>query len=143
MAPPKIHKNFINGEWVESVTGQAFENVNPANRNELVGMFPKSISEDVDHAVAAAKEAYKSWRLMPAPKRGEILFRAARLLHERKETLAEQMTREMGKVLVETRGDVQEAIDMTFYMAGEGRRQFGQTMPSELPNKFCMIRRGA
>jgi aldehyde dehydrogenase (NAD+) len=141
MAPPKIHKNFINGEWVESVTGQAFENVNPANRNELVGMFPKSNSEDVDNAVAAAKEAYKSWRLTPAPKRGEILFRAARLLHERKETLAEQMTREMGKVLAETRGDVQEAIDMTFYMAGEGRRQFGHTTPSELPNKFCMTAR--
>jgi alpha-ketoglutaric semialdehyde dehydrogenase len=141
MAPPKIYKNFINGEWVESVTGEAFENVNPADRNELVGMFPKSNSEDVANAVAAAKEAYKSWRLMPAPKRGEILFRAARLLHERKETLAEQMTREMGKVLAETRGDVQEAIDMTFYMAGEGRRQFGQTMPSELPNKFCMTAR--
>ena len=141
MAPPKIYKNFINGEWVESVTGQAFENVNPADRNELVGMFPKSTREDVDNAVAAAKEAYKSWHLMPAPKRGEILFRAARLLHERKETLAEQMTREMGKVLVETRGDVQEAIDMTFYMAGEGRRQFGQTMPFELPHKFCMTAR--
>jgi alpha-ketoglutaric semialdehyde dehydrogenase len=141
MAPPKIYKNFINGEWVESVTGQAFEDVNPANRNELVGMFPKSNGEDVDNAVAAAKEAYKSWRLMPAPKRGEILFRAARLLLERKETLAEEMTREMGKVLTETRGDVQEAIDMTFYMAGEGRRQFGQTMPSELPNKFCMTAR--
>ena len=141
MAPPKIYKNFINGEWVESVTGQAFENVNPADRNELVGMFPKSTREDVDNAVAAAKEAYKSWHLMPAPKRGEILFRAAGLLYERKETLAEQMTREMGKVLVETRGDVQEAIDMTFYMAGEGRRQFGQTMPSELPNKFCMTAR--
>ncbi len=141
MAPPKIYKNFINGEWIESVTGQAFENVNPANRNELVGMFPKSNSEDVDRAVAAAKEAYKSWRLTPAPKRGEILFRAARLLLERKETLAEQMTREMGKVLTETRGDVQEAIDMTFYMAGEGRRQFGQTTPSELSNKFCMTAR--
>jgi alpha-ketoglutaric semialdehyde dehydrogenase len=141
MAPPKICKNFINGEWVESVTGQVFENVNPANRNELVGMFPKSNGEDVDNAVAAAKEAYKSWRLMPAPKRGEILFRAARLLLERKETLAEEMTREMGKVLAETRGDVQEAIDMTFYMAGEGRRQFGQTTPSELPNKFCMTAR--
>jgi alpha-ketoglutaric semialdehyde dehydrogenase len=141
MAPPKIYKNFINGEWVESVAGQAFEDVNPANRNELVGMFPKSTSEDVDNAVAAAKEAYKSWRLMPAPKRGEILFRAARLLLERKETLAEEMTREMGKVLAETRGDVQEAIDMTFYMAGEGRRQFGQTTPSELPNKFCMTAR--
>ena len=138
MAPPKIYKNFINGEWVESVTGQAFEDVNPANRNELVGMFPKSTSEDVDNAVAAAKEAYKFWRLMPAPKRGEILFRAARLLLERKETLAEEMTREMGKVLAETRGDVQEAIDMTFYMAGEGRRLFGQTTPSELPNKFGM-----
>jgi alpha-ketoglutaric semialdehyde dehydrogenase len=141
MAPPKIYKNFINGEWVESVTGEAFENVNPANRNDLVGMFPKSDSEDVDKAVAAAKEAYKSWRLMPAPKRGEILFRAARLLQERKETLAEDMTREMGKVLAETRGDVQEAIDMTFYMAGEGRRQFGQTMPSELSNKACMTMR--
>ncbi len=141
MAPPKIYKNFINGEWVESTTGQAFDNLNPANRNELVGMFPKSNHHDVEHAVAAAKEAYKSWRLMPAPKRGEILFRAARLLHERKEALAEQMTREMGKILAETRGDVQEAIDMTFYMAGEGRRQFGQTTPSELPNKFCMTAR--
>jgi aldehyde dehydrogenase (NAD+) len=141
MAPPRIYKNLINDQWVESVTGQAFENVNPANRNELVGMFPKSNSEDIDAAVAAAKEAYKSWRLTPAPKRGEILFRAAHLLHERKEELAEQMTREMGKVLVETRGDVQEAIDMTFYMAGEGRRQFGQTTPSELPNKFCMTAR--
>ncbi len=138
MAPPKIYKNFIDGEWVESVTGQAFENINPANRHELVGMFQKSNAQDVDNAVAAAKEAYKSWRLMPAPKRGEILYRAARLLLERKETLAEQMTREMGKILAETRGDVQEAIDMTFYMAGEGRRQFGQTTPSELPNKFCM-----
>jgi aldehyde dehydrogenase (NAD+) len=141
MAPPRLYKNFINGEWVESVTGQAFENLNPANRDDLVGMFPKSNCEDVDTAVAAAKEAYKSWRMMPAPKRGEILFRAARLLHERKETLAEQMTREMGKVLDEARGDVQEAIDMTFYMAGEGRRQFGQTTPSELPNKFCMTTR--
>jgi len=141
MAPPRIYKNFINGEWVESVSGQAFENLNPANRHELVGMFPKSNSEDVNAAVGAAKEAYKSWRLMPAPKRGEILFRAGRLLHERKETLAEQMTREMGKVLAETRGDVQEAIDMTFYMAGEGRRQFGQTTPSELPNKFCLTTR--
>jgi len=107
MAPPRLYKNFINGEWVESVTGQAFENLNPANRDDLVGMFPKSNCEDVDTAVAAAKEAYKSWRMMPAPKRGEILFRAARLLHERKETLAEQMTREMGKVLDEARGDVQ------------------------------------
>ena len=141
MAPPKVYKNFVNGEWVESVSGRTFENLNPANRHELIGIFQKSNQEDVDAAIAAAKEAYKAWRLMPPPKRGEILFRAARLLSERKEELAQQMTREMGKVLAETRGDVQEAIDMTFYMAGEGRRLFGQTTTSELPNKFCMTSR--
>jgi aldehyde dehydrogenase (NAD+) len=138
MAPPKVYKNFVNGEWVESVSGRTFENLNPANRQELIGIFPRSNREDVDNAIAAAREAYKAWRLVPPPKRGEMLFRAARLLVERKETLAEQMTREMGKILDETRGDVQEAIDMTFYMAGEGRRLFGQTTTSELPNKFCM-----
>lgn len=138
MAPPKVYKNYINGEWIESESGRAFENVNPANKHELIGVFQKSNAEDVENAVAAAKAAYKTWRLVPAPRRGEILFRAARLLLERKETFADQMTREMGKVLTETRGDVQEAIDMAFYMAGEGRRMFGQTTPSELPNKFCM-----
>src|SRR5579859_2149466 len=138
MAPPKLYNNFINGEWVQSSSGQTFENVNPANRQELIGLFQKSNRNDVNDAICAAKEAYKTWRLVPAPKRGEILFRAARLLAERKEIYAEQMTREMGKVLDETRGDVQEAIDMTFYMAGEGRRLFGQTTPSELKDKFCM-----
>jgi alpha-ketoglutaric semialdehyde dehydrogenase len=138
VAPPKTYRNFINGEWVESVTHECFEDLNPADRSELVGLFPRSTPEDVNRAVEAACEAYKSWRLLPAPKRGEILFRAARLLVERKDTMAEQMTLEMGKVLAETRGDVQEAIDMTFYMAGEGRRQFGQTTPSELANKFAM-----
>jgi alpha-ketoglutaric semialdehyde dehydrogenase len=138
MAPPKTYKNFINGEWIESVSGRTFENVNPANKNDLVGIFQKSNQQDVDAAVASAREAYKTWRLVPAPKRGEILYRAARILAERKEDLARQMTREMGKILDETRGDVQEAIDMTFYMAGEGRRMFGQTTPSELRNKFCM-----
>lgn len=138
MAPPKTYRNFINGEWVDSVTHESFENLNPADRGELVGLFPHSTAEDVNRAVEAAREAHKSWRLLPAPKRGEILFRAARVLLERKETSAEQMTREMGKVLAETRGDLQEAIDMTFYMAGEGRRQFGQTTPSELANKFAM-----
>ena len=135
---PKVYKNFINGEWVESRSGKALENRNPANRDELVGMFPSGNEEDVNLAVDAAKEAYQSWRLVPAPKRAEILFRAAELLVERKEDLARDMTREMGKVLAETRGDVQEAIDMTYYMAGEGRRQYGQTTPSELPNKFAM-----
>jgi len=138
MAPPKVYKNFINGEWVDSVSRESFENLNPANHSELIGLFPHSTPEDVNRAVGAAHEAFKCWRLTPAPKRGEILFRAARLLLERKEAMAEQMTQEMGKVLAETRGDVQEAIDMTFYMAGEGRRQFGQTTPSELANKFAM-----
>src|SRR5260370_92758 len=134
----RMFKNFINGEWVESRSGKASENSNPANTDELIGMFVSSTDEDVDAAVDAAKQAYKTWRLVPAPKRAEILFRAAEILLQRKEEFSKDMTREMGKVLAETRGDVQEAIDMTYYMAGEGRRLFGQTTPSELPNKFAM-----
>ncbi len=135
---PRLFKNFINGEWVESRSGKAYENRTPANTDELIGMFVSSTDEDVNAAVDAAKEAYRTWRLVPAPKRAEILFRAAELLLQRKEEFSKDMTREMGKVLAETRGDVQEAIDMTYYMAGEGRRLFGQTTPSELPNKFAM-----
>src|SRR5271169_6665155 len=137
-ARPKVFKNFINGEWVEARSGKAIENRNPANTGELVGMFPASTTEDVNLAIDAAKGAYEKWRLTPAPKRAEILYRAAEILIERKEDYSRDMTREMGKVLAETRGDVQEAIDMTYLMAGEGRRQFGQTTPSELPNKFAM-----
>jgi len=135
---PRVFKNYINGEWVESRSGKTIEDRNPANADELVGIFPASNAEDVAHAVDAAKAAYKWWRLTPAPKRGEILFNAAEILVERKEDFARDMTREMGKVLTETRGDVQEAIDMTYLMAGEGRRQFGHVAPSELPNKFAM-----
>ena len=135
---PRVYRNFINGEWVDSRSGQAYENRNPANTDELIGMFVSSNSADVDAAVDAAKAAYESWRLVPAPKRAEILYRAAEMLVHRKEEFSKDMTREMGKVLAETRGDVQEAIDMTYYMAGEGRRLFGQTTPSELPNKFAM-----
>jgi aldehyde dehydrogenase (NAD+) len=135
---PKLFKNYINGEWVEARNGKAIENRNPANTDELIGMFPASSSEDIEAAIAAAKAAYRRWRLVPAPKRAEILFHAAEILVARKEDYAREMTREMGKVLAETRGDVQEAIDMTYLMAGEGRRQFGQTSPSELPNKFAM-----
>src|SRR5271170_1716750 len=135
---PKVYKNFINGEWVESRSGQTYENRNPANTDELIGEFVSSTNADVDAAVDAAKEAYKTWRLVPAPKRAEILYRAAELLLQRKEEFSRDMTREMGKVLAETRGDVQEAIDMTYYMAGEGRRQFGKTTPSELPDKAAM-----
>src|SRR5246127_2998796 len=132
------YKNFIRGEWVAPRSGKTLENRNPANVDEVVGVFPLSSEEDVNAAVSAAKEAYKTWRLVPAPKRAEILFRAAELLVKRKEEFSRDMTREMGKVLAETRGDVQEAIDMTYYMAGEGRRLFGQTTPSELPDKFAM-----
>jgi alpha-ketoglutaric semialdehyde dehydrogenase len=134
----RAYKNFINGEWVAPKHGKTLENRNPANTDEVLGIFPLSSSEDVEAAVEAAKAAYKNWRLTPAPKRAEILYRAAELLVKRKEEFSRDMTREMGKVLAETRGDVQEAIDMTYYMAGEGRRLFGQTTPSELPNKFAM-----
>jgi aldehyde dehydrogenase (NAD+) len=135
---PKLFKNYINGEWVEARGGKAIEDRNPANTAELVGMFPASGPGDVNLAVEAAKAAYNKWRLTPAPKRAEILFHAAEILVARKEDYAQDMTREMGKVLAETRGDVQEAIDMTYLMAGEGRRQFGHTAPSELPDKFAM-----
>ena len=130
--------NFIGGEWRQAASGRTSENRNPAKKSDLIGRFPDSGKEDVDAAVAAASAALPRWRALPAPKRGEIIYRAAEILVKKKEELARAMTREMGKVLSETRGDVQEAIDMTYYMAGEGRRQFGQTTPSELPNKFQM-----
>jgi acyl-CoA reductase-like NAD-dependent aldehyde dehydrogenase len=132
------YNNYIDGRWVPSRSGDTFENRNPANTEDLIGVFQKSTRRDVDAALDAAARAYESWRLVPAPLRAEILFKAAQLIVERKEQFARDMTREMGKVLSETRGDVQEAIDMTFYMAGEGRRMFGQTVPSELRNKFAM-----
>lgn len=135
---PPVYKNLINGQWVESVSGQTFENRNPANPEDVIGLFPQSTPEDVQRAVAAARNAADAWRKTPAPRRGEILFKAGELLIQRKEELAREMTREMGKVLAETRGDVQEAIDMAFYAAGEGRRLFGHTTPSELANKFAM-----
>ncbi|HVC87712.1 MAG TPA: aldehyde dehydrogenase family protein [Gaiellaceae bacterium] len=116
---------------------ETFESTSPAD-GETIGVFPRSTGEDVDRAVAAAKEAYIHWRLVPAPKRGEILYRFARLLEEEKDALTELMTHEMGKVRAEAGGDVQEAIDITYYMAGEGRRLFGQTTPSELPDKWNM-----
>src|SRR5579863_1262550 len=134
----KTYKNFINGEWVESRSGESIENRNPANKDELIGIFPASSPGDVALATQAARDAYKDWRLTPAPKRAEIMFRAAQILIQRKEDFSHDMTREMGKILDETRGDVQEAIDMTYLMAGEGRRLFGHTTPSELPNKFAM-----
>src|SRR6266513_4378789 len=137
----RVYKNFIDGEWVEASTGEAFEDRNPADTREVVGIFQKSAEADVDAAVDAAKRAFSKWRLVPAPRRAEIVYRAAEILIERKEECSRDMTREMGKVLRETRGDVQEAIDTGYYMAGEGRRMFGLTTPSELPNKFAMCSR--
>src|SRR5213594_160906 len=135
------YHNFIDGAWVPSVSGDLFENRNPADSGDLLGVFQKSTRRDVERAIEAARRAYEHWRLVPAPRRAELLFRAAQLIADRKEALARDMTREMGKVLDETRGDVQEAIDMTFFMAGEGRRQYGQTVPSELRDKFAKIGR--
>ena len=138
MATLKEHKNFINGRWVDSKSGQKYENRNPANNDEVVGLFQKSNAADIDEAINAASDAFKKWRLVPAPHRGEILYKVASRLEKNKENFSADMTREMGKILKETRGDVQEAIDMTYYMAGEGRRLFGVTTPSELKNKFNM-----
>jgi aldehyde dehydrogenase (NAD+) len=131
-------RNYIDGKWLGAKTGKSFENRNPANRNDLIGLFPSSGQADIDDAVAAAKKAFASWRLVPAPKRGELLYRIGELLKKHKEELARIETREMGKILKETRGDVQEGIDCAFYNAGEGRRLFGETTPSELPDKFAM-----
>src|SRR6188472_3113736 len=130
-------KNFIGGEWVDAASGETFESTSPAT-GETIGIFPRSGAEDVDRAVAVANEAFADWRLVPAPKRGEILFRLARLLEQEKTALTDLMTREMGKVKAEAGGDVQEAIDITYYMAGEGRRLFGHTTPSELRDKWNM-----
>jgi aldehyde dehydrogenase (NAD+) len=134
----KVYKNFIDSEWVEASTGQTFEDRNPADTRDVVGIFQRSGKADVEAAIAAAKRAFARWRLIPAPRRAEIIYRAAEMLFERKEDYARDMTREMGKILKETRGDVQEAVDTAYYMAGEGRRMFGPTTPSELPNKFAM-----
>jgi acyl-CoA reductase-like NAD-dependent aldehyde dehydrogenase len=132
------YHNVIGGERVPARSGNQFEDRNPARWSDLIGTFPRSAADDVDAAVAAARNAFPAWRNTPPPARGEIVFRAGQLLKERKETLAHEMTREMGKVLQEARGDVQEAIDMAMFAAGLGRRPFGETIPSELPDKVCL-----
>ena len=140
-AAAPVFDNYIGGRWIRSTSGRVLENRNPANCHELIGLFPDSTPEDATAAIEAARAAYDGWRLTPAPKRAEILFRAAQLIVDQKEEFARDMTREMGKVLDETRGDVQEAIDMTYYLAAEGRRMSGQTVPSELPDKWAMSMR--
>src|SRR2546426_5195115 len=139
MAMPQL-RNYIDGRWVDAATRETFEDIDPAT-GELIATVTKSSTADVDRAVEAALRALEAWRLHPAPKRGEILYRAGEIMLRRKEELAREMTREMGKVLAEARGDVQEGIDMTYYIAGEGRRQFGDVVPAELPNKWAMSTR--
>ena len=131
-------KNFIGGQWVAPATGAYFENRNPADRDDIIGCFPRSGPDEVARAVASAQRGFVQWSRTPAPVRGEVLHRVGDLLVERKETIARAMTREMGKVLAETRGDVQEGIDTAHYAHTEGRRLFGRTVPSELRNKWAM-----
>jgi aldehyde dehydrogenase (NAD+) len=141
-APPrsaaKTYYNYIGGRWVPSASGETFENVNPADTRDCVGHFPLSTREDVDAAVESARNAFDRWRRTPAPRRAEILFRLGEILIRNKDAFSADMTREMGKVLKETGGDVQEAIDCTYYTAGEGRRLHGFTTPAEMPDKFAM-----
>src|SRR3970040_25195 len=137
----KKYKNFINGKWVDAKSGKTFENRNPANWDEVLSTFPLSGKEDVDEAVSAAREAFERCLLVPAPSRGNILKKVGDLMTARKEDLARTMTKEMGKVLLETRGDVQEGIDTAYYAASEAKRLVGHTVPAELPNKFNMAMR--
>jgi len=136
-----VYKNFINGKWVECKSKKTFINVNPADTRDVVGYFQDSGPEDVNAAVKAAKAAFEKWRLVPAPKRAELVMELGLWLKKNKERLAKDATREMGKILAETRGDVQEGIDCSLYWGGEGRRMFGETTPSELPNKYAMTER--
>ncbi len=135
---PDKHKNFIGGEWTKPLTGEYFENRNPAKQSDLIGLWPRSGREDVDRAVEAARQGFEAWRRTPAPERGALLKTVGDLLTARKDEIASAATREMGKTLQETRGDVQEGIDTAYYAATEGRRLFGHTVPSELRDKWAM-----
>jgi aldehyde dehydrogenase (NAD+) len=134
---PETFQNYVGGRWTQARSGRTFFNINPAN-GKTIGEFPQSGADDVADAVEAARKAYRGWRLTPAPKRAEMLFRLAPMIADRKEDLARAATREMGKILLETRGDIQEGVDMAYLAAGEGRRLYGVTTPSEMPDKWAM-----
>ena len=136
-----LYKNYVNGKWIDCELYKVFENSNPADITNVIGSFQNSGESDINHAVECAMEAFKTWKDVPAPKRAEILFKAAEILVRDKECIAKGMTLEMGKVLAETRGDVQEAIDIAYYAAGAGRRLTGETVPSEMKNKWSMSAR--
>lgn len=135
----RTYHNYVSGGWVDSASGETFDSVNPAKRDEVIGVFPRSRREDVDAAIRAAQETFPRWSATPPPARADIILRVGMLLEQHKEELATLETCEMGKVLEEGRGDVQEGIDMAKYVAGEGRRLFGETVPSELRDKFAMM----
>ncbi|HET7248786.1 MAG TPA: aldehyde dehydrogenase family protein, partial [Gemmatimonadales bacterium] len=135
---PENFKNFVGGEWTAPASGAYFENRNPADWNDVIGCFPRSGPDEVRRAVESARRGFAQWSMTPAPLRGAVLQRVGELLVAKKEAIAQAMTREMGKVLAETRGDVQEGIDTAFYAASEGRRLFGRVVPSELKNKWAM-----
>jgi aldehyde dehydrogenase (NAD+) len=137
-ASPPTFRHFIAGEWMESASGKTFESRNPADNRDVIGRFQAGTPADTAMAIRAAEVAFPTWSRVPAPKRGEILYRFGALMAEHKERLAQAMSREMGKVIAEARGDVQEGIDIAFLMAGEGRRMSGETVPSELPDKWAM-----
>ncbi len=141
MGETGVYRNFIDGEWVESSGGRTFENRSPTDRSEIIGLFQDSTTADAEMAIEAARRAFRRWRLVPAPKRAEYLFRIGEILTRRKDEYARDMAREMGKPVREARGDVQEAIDVCYHVAGEGRRLFGHTTPSELPDKACFSMR--
>src|SRR5437660_11457879 len=141
MTEAKSYKNYIGGRWVESKTGRTFTSTNPAHKDQVLGVRQASNADDVNAAIEAAHKAFSGWRHTPAPARGEIGLKAALIIEQRKDELARLMTQEMGKVLKETGGDVQEAIDMGKYAAGLGRHPHGETVPSELRNKWCMTER--
>jgi aldehyde dehydrogenase (NAD+) len=134
----KTFRNFIAGQWTAPSTGEYFDNVNPADTSDVIGRFPLSGEADVQRAVESAARGFERWRHTPAPERGDILRRVGDLIVQRKEEIADAMTREMGKPLTETRGDVQEGIDTAYYAATEGRRLFGHTVPSEMRQKWAM-----
>ncbi len=137
----KVFYNFIDSKWVNSVSGKSFDNINPANKDESLGAFPRSSGQDVEHAVQAAKEAFKWWSKVTPPTRGRILFEAGKIIAERKMLLAKTLANEVGKTLKEGLGEVKAAVDMCYFMAGEGRRLYGDTTNSELPNRLAMTRR--
>ncbi len=136
-----IYKNFVGGVWMDCSTSKTFKNIDPAHTGKVISEFQDSSQVDIDRAVEVAHQAFQSWKRVPAPHRGEILYKAAEILVRDKECIAKGMTQEMGKTLAETRGDVQEAIDMAYYAAGEGRRMAGEVVPSELNNKWCMSKK--